>query len=175
MISEIAKVISVVQSAIQRALRFSASPSPRIIMMSSAPTSGRKIVTERIGQLISTCPSTEHEPGDERRYADQHGEGVVVEIAGLQPHHAACHVEHPGGDAVRPEAVDQPAVAVLPQYATEPQRRAHDEEIVELVEVPLVEQELVERLLLAGELDRQLRPPDVELPGDDEEIGRAHV
>ncbi len=50
-ISEIAKVISVVQSAIQRALRLSASPSLRIAMMSSAPTSGRKVVTERIGQL----------------------------------------------------------------------------------------------------------------------------
>ncbi len=45
-------MISVVQSAIQRALRFSASPSLRIIMMNSAPTSGRKVVTERIGQLI---------------------------------------------------------------------------------------------------------------------------
>src|SRR5215510_9640284 len=130
--SEIANVISVVQSAIQRALRFSASPSPRIIMMSSAPTSGRKMVTDRIGQLMSTCPSAEHEPGDERRHTDQHGEGVVVEIAGLQPHHAARHVEHARGDTVRPEAVDQPAVAVLPQYAAEPQRRAHDEEVVDL-------------------------------------------
>ncbi len=51
-ISEIAKVISVVQSATQRALRLSASPSPRISMMNSAPASGRKVVTERIGQLI---------------------------------------------------------------------------------------------------------------------------
>src|SRR5262245_41594511 len=164
MISEIAKVISVVQSAIQRALRFSASPSPRIIMMNSAPAIGRKVVTDRIGQLMSTCPSAEHEPGDKRRHPDQHRERVVVEIAGLQPNRAARHVEHAGGDAVRPKAVDQPAVAVLPQHAAEPQRGPDDEEVVELVEVPLVEQELVERLLLAGELDRQLRPPDVELP-----------
>ena len=51
-ISEIAKVMRVVHSAIQRALRLSASLSPRITMMNSAPTSGRKVVTERIGQLI---------------------------------------------------------------------------------------------------------------------------
>ena len=48
---------SVVHSAIQRALRRFASPSPRISMMSSAPTSGRKVVTERIGQLIISPPS----------------------------------------------------------------------------------------------------------------------
>src|SRR5215510_2001369 len=129
MISEIAKVISVVQSATQRALRFSASPSPRIIMMSSAPTSGRKMVTDRIGQLMSTCPSAEHEPGDERRHADQHGESVVVEITGLQPYHAARHVEHAGRDTVRPEAVDQPAVAVLPQHAAQPQRGPDDQKV----------------------------------------------
>ena len=55
-ISEMAKVISVVQSAIQRALRCSATPSERIIMMNSAPASGRKVVTERMGQLIISLP-----------------------------------------------------------------------------------------------------------------------
>ncbi len=56
MISEIANVISVVQSAIQRALRFSASPSLPSTMMNSAPTSGRKVVTERMGQLMISPP-----------------------------------------------------------------------------------------------------------------------
>ena len=51
MTSETTKVTSVVHSAIQRALRFTASSSPRITRMNSAPTSGRKVVTERIGQL----------------------------------------------------------------------------------------------------------------------------
>ena len=57
--SEIAKVISVVHSATQRALRFSASPSLRSIMMNSAPASGRKVVTERIGQLSISPPPSE--------------------------------------------------------------------------------------------------------------------
>ena len=38
--------------------------------------------------LIGDPPPGEHEPGDEQRDADQHGEGVVIDVAGLQPHHA---------------------------------------------------------------------------------------
>ena len=55
--SETASVTSVVHSATQRALRFTAASSPPRIMMNSAPTSGRKVVIERIGQLaISGLP-----------------------------------------------------------------------------------------------------------------------
>jgi hypothetical protein len=50
-INEIAKVISVVHIATQRALRAMEGSSPRIAMMNSAPSSGRNTVTERIGQL----------------------------------------------------------------------------------------------------------------------------
>ena len=49
---------SVVHSATQRALRSPASSSPRRQMMNSAPTSGRKVDDERIGQLdISALPA----------------------------------------------------------------------------------------------------------------------
>ncbi len=52
-----AKVISVVHNAIQRALRFTDGSSVRINTMMSAPSSGRKVVTDRIGQLaISGLP-----------------------------------------------------------------------------------------------------------------------
>src|SRR5262249_3241524 len=81
---------------------------------------------------------------------------------------AAGHVEHPRRDAVRSQTVDRPAVAVFPQRAGQPQSRANNQEFVDLVEVPLVEQEFVERLLLASELDRQFRSAIVEFPGDDE-------
>ena len=53
--SEIAKVMSVVHSATQRALRAPASSS-RSMAMNSAPTSGRKVTTERIGQLAISAP-----------------------------------------------------------------------------------------------------------------------
>src|SRR5262249_448552 len=140
-ISDVAKVMIVVQSATQRALRFSASPSPpRSNRMNSAPTSGRKVTTERTGQLMALpqpCAfpkpgfhfsgawlvlPREREPSDEGSRADQHGEGIVIEITGLQPHHVAGDVEHARRNAVRPEAVDQPAVAALPEQAAEPER-----------------------------------------------------
>src|SRR5262245_15957911 len=111
--SAITRSTTVTHSAIQRALRLTAGSSPAgSTMMISAPTSGRKVTTDRIGQLaMSVAPAREHEPGDEQRRADQHRERIVVEIAGLQPHHVAGDIDDAGRDAVRPEAVDQPAVA----------------------------------------------------------------
>src|SRR5215831_12249826 len=97
-ISEIAKVIRVVHIATQRALRATEGSSPRIAMMNSAPSSGRNTVTERIGQLaMSVSPTAKHEPGpaakyepgDQRRDADQHGERIVIHVAGLQAHDVA--------------------------------------------------------------------------------------
>src|SRR5262245_53908649 len=111
-ISDTAKVTSVVHNATHRALRLPEASSPLSAMMNSVPTSGRNVVMERIGQLaMSVGPRREHEPGHQRGDADQHGESVVVEIAGLHAHHVARHIEHARRYAVRPEAVDQPAVA----------------------------------------------------------------
>src|SRR6266849_46620 len=167
-ISEIAKVISVVHIAAQRALRAMEASSPRIATMKSAPSSGRNTVTERIGQLAISMsptakrepgPAAKHEPGDESRNADQHGERIVIHVAGLQAHNVARDVKDPRRDAVGTEAVDQPAVAALPQQATKPQRRTYDDGVVDLVEVPLVEEEPVEHAMLPGELDRELGSP----------------
>src|SRR5229473_1867333 len=164
-ISETAKVISVVHIATQRALRATEGSSPRIAMMNSAPSSGRNTVTERIGQLtISVSPARKHEPGDESRNADQHGERIVIHVAGLQAHNVARDVKDPRRDAVGTEAVDQPAVAALPQQATKPQRRTYDDDVVDLVEVPLVEEEPVEHAMLLGELDGKLWTTDIEQP-----------
>src|SRR3954470_23354135 len=157
-ISDTARVTSVVQSATQRALRLPASSSPLSIMMNSVPTSGRNVVIERMGQLAMSVPSPgrEHEPGDERRDADQHGEGVMIEVAGLHAHNIARDVEHARRDAVRTEAVDQPAVALEPERTAQPFDGAHQQDVVDLVEVPLVEQEIVERLVLTRELGRNI-------------------
>src|ERR1700719_238323 len=89
-ISEIPKVISVVHIAAQRALRATELSSARIDMIHSAPSSGRKVVTERIGQLaMSVASAGEHEPGDEGRDPDQHGECIVIHVTGLQAHDVA--------------------------------------------------------------------------------------
>src|SRR6185437_7589415 len=121
--TETAKVTTVVHSAIQREVPRANGELPcAISAMRIAPSSGRKVTTERIGQVICRNPSVhrEHEPGDDRRRADQHGEGVVIEVAALEAHDVARDVEHARRDAVRTEAVDQPAIAAFPERAAEP-------------------------------------------------------
>src|SRR5262249_16082694 len=112
----------------------------------------------------SLVTAPEHEPGHRGGDADQHREGIVIEIAGLQPHDVAGHVDHPRRHAVGAETVDQPTVPVAPEHVAEPERWPHENEIVKLIEVPLVEQETVEPRLLARELDRERRIADIEFP-----------
>src|SRR4051812_3375141 len=75
--SEIRKVTIEVTRATLRQLRSTASFGPLTIRQNKAPTSGRKVISERIGQLVITLPH-EHEVGDEGGDADQHDEGIVV-------------------------------------------------------------------------------------------------
>src|SRR5262252_2266760 len=183
-ISEITKVISVVHIATQRALRATEWSSPGNAVMKSAPSSGRNTVTERIGQLtISASPADKREPGDEKpsdesRDADQHGKRIVIHIAGLQAHDVAGYVQHPRRYAVGTKAIDQPAVAALPQEPADPQSRPYDEEVVDLVEVPLVEQKPVEHLMLPREFGRKFGAADIEYPrhrkSDRHQYGRQH-
>src|SRR5215208_6348218 len=131
--SEVAKVTKVVHSANQRALR-APSPPPGSNRISSTPRSGRKVTTERIGQLMlfpqpSAYPETgfhprsasrtyfpgawlvhprKHEPGNESCRADQHGEGIMIKKTGLQPHDIAGDVKHARRHAVRTKTVNQP-------------------------------------------------------------------
>src|SRR3569833_2596180 len=124
---ETAKVTTVVHSAIQREVPRAIGELPRAISaMRIAPSSGRKVTTERIGQVICRNPSVhrEHEPGDDRRRADEHGEGVMIEVAALQPHDVARHVEHARGDPVGAGAGGRPAGAARPRRAAGPRGRA---------------------------------------------------
>src|SRR5690348_15515362 len=79
-ISEIRKVTTEVTRATLRQLRSTASFGPLMIRQKNAPSNGRKVTSERIGQVVIALPH-EHEVGDQRRHADQHGEGVVVQVA----------------------------------------------------------------------------------------------
>ena len=88
--------------------------------------------------------STEHEERDEEDEADDHGEGVV---------------RHPPGLDARPRRAPRPAarsaapfgmpsmiahVAHLPEQPGEAEGRPDEDRVVELVEVPLVQQEQVD-------------------------------
>src|SRR5215831_16049571 len=143
-ISTITRSISVTHNATQRALRLTAASSPGSTMMNSAPSSGRNVMTESIGQLaMSVASAREHEPGDERRRSDHHREGVMVEVAGLQAHHIAGDVDHARRHAIWPEAVSQLVVNAAAHHAEHAPRRRRDLEDTDLVRVTLVDPERV--------------------------------
>src|SRR6185437_2349736 len=131
--SETRKVTSEVISAALRQLRSTASLGPCTTMQNSAPTKGRKVMTERIGQLAIVLSHEQHEVADQRGNADQHHEGVVVQIPALEPAQHAREVLSPGGNAIGAEPVDRRAVALLPEYPADRQRRLDDHRVVELV------------------------------------------
>jgi hypothetical protein len=87
----------------------------------------------------------------------------MIKIPGLQPHDIASHVEDARRDAVRSEAVDEPAVAPFPQQPPEPDGRLDKERVIDLVEIPFVEQEFVKRLVFTGQFCRQFGSADVEI------------
>src|SRR5437588_220641 len=83
--------------------------APLDSMMNAAPTSGRKVISESSGQWLTGSPflSPRHEiPGDQPDDADQHGKGVVIDVAGLQPACLARQFAGRGGDPIRPEPID---------------------------------------------------------------------
>src|SRR5207248_1012287 len=129
-----------------RALRATTASSPREVMMNPTPTRGRNVTSDRSGQWLMARPrSPRHQiPSDQGDDADQHGEGVVVDIAGLQP---ACFPRQFAGrsrDAVGPEPVDDRRIAGLPQPLAERESGAHEEPVIELVEVPFVEEKQID-------------------------------
>src|SRR5690554_2104711 len=126
-------------------LRLATSPSPRTARTKPTPASGTRRRMVRSGQSCTALsrPGEEVER-DEGGDADQDGKGVMIHVAGLERAGAARQVLGRGGDAVGADAVDQRAVAALPQAAAQHHRRLDEHPVVELVEVPLVENEEIE-------------------------------
>src|SRR5262245_50825237 len=110
------KVSSDVQSAIARLLRATISSSPRRMTISTTPTRGTKVTSVSSGQSAMASPERPIEvPADQRRDADQHDEGIVVDVAGLQPHHALGRIERGVGHAVRAKAIDDADITAAPE------------------------------------------------------------
>src|SRR5579859_343669 len=132
--------------------------SPRMDRTNSAPKRGRNVTMERSGQLlVISSAHLDDVPGYESRHADQHGEGVVVEIAALQRADLAGDALGGGGDAIRTDAVDQGAVTALPEGTAELEGRTDEQEVVQLVEIPLVVDEAMHPRQQAGQEARQRR------------------
>src|SRR5690606_2601424 len=97
----------------------------------------------------------------------------MIEVTGLQADHAVGHVNHTRCNAVRSIVVDDGDIALLPQEATERLCGTNEEEVIEFVEVPLVEKELVEATMGLGQTLRRLRRLDVHVPGGHETKGHG--
>src|SRR5262249_52906432 len=144
--SDSRNTITEVDNAMFFALRATISASPRVVRMNPAPISGRNVTSDSSGQwlMVLGLLPRDQVPGDQRDDADQHGKGVMVNIAGLQPACAKRRVARPGGDAVD-DTVDNRSVTGLPQPVAEAKGAAHEQPVVKLVEVPFVQQEQVQR------------------------------
>ncbi len=77
---------------------------------------------------------------------------------------AAAH--HGPGRAVRAEAIDDPFIADLPELAAQPERRPHENAVVDFVEIPFVEQEGVEQPELLDEGARDRGVLQISEPGE---------
>src|SRR5690242_14016052 len=110
-----ARSMSEVQSAIQRALRATASASPRSMKMSTTPAIGRKVTSVRMGKfsIAASEDLPEEIPGDEQHHADQHHEGVVVEVSGLQQARPDRKARRCARCQIRTKAIDDGAVTLL--------------------------------------------------------------
>src|SRR5471032_2897450 len=114
--SEITKVTSEVISAALRQLRSTASLGPLTTRQNNAPTSGRNVTRERIGQLdIGPLPHHHDEVRHEGCDAQQHHERILIEETALEAAEHAGDVKRTGRDIVRAEPVDNRAVTLLPE------------------------------------------------------------
>src|SRR6478609_2965141 len=136
--------------------------------MKAAPTSGRTSRPVRIPKPNIISPASQQIPGHQARDADQHGEGIVIDKTGLEPDDAVGDIDHPSRDAIGAETVDDEAVALLPEEAAEPFSRTNEQEVVDLVEIPLVEQEAVQDRVRLRELAWHVRAQHVAVERADE-------
>src|SRR5436189_176164 len=92
---------------------------------------------------------------------------ISISAMPSMPSDQRAPLDHPRR-AVGPEPVDDALVAALPEQPAEPERRPHEQEVVELVEVPLVEHEPVHRPDLLDGLRGDRRVADVGHPGHEQ-------
>ncbi len=165
--SEIRKVTDVAIIASHLAFLRAASSSPRRkIARIAAATSGRKVTMERT-LAISSLPAQRH-PGHQDHDAQHHGKGVVEEVSALRPTREPGEERHDAHRQPVYAAVDHVAVAAPPQKAAKVLGGTGEDDVIDLVEVPLVQQEAVEDRLVLGQPARQRRPGDIEKVGQRE-------
>ena len=135
--------------------------SRRQIAPTSAAASGSQIRIESIG-VTSSDQEVEADAGD----AEQHQRGVEAQEAALERAHGGRAGAHEAGRAADERAVDDDALersaAKRPNAGDGP----HDERVDQLVEVPLVLEERVQRARSAADRAPRSRAADPDDVGD---------
>ncbi len=168
--------MSEVQSAIQRALRATSSGWPRRIRIASTPTSGRKVTRVRSGQF-SIAPINPSERGDTRRPAPRRRSASRKRSdRGIRSAAGLPSTESPRVVSATPSGPSPSMTAPSPFFhKAEPNAMSGRTMscVVELVEIPLVEEEEINRPEGARAPGRYARPPDIGDPGRSN-AGEAH-
>lgn len=112
--------------------------------------------------------------GEEAGQAEQHHEGVEIDIAGLEAAQTAREFPRQPGHAVGPAAVDDLHVADLPEQVADRPGAAHEDEVVDLVEVPLVIEEGVDHPTAIRHPARHALLEDIEPEGGEGPDQRQH-
>ncbi len=99
---------------------------------------------------------------------NQHHQRIGIKIARLEPAGDLAAGDDQPGHAIGAEAIDRALIAALPEHPAEREGRANEEKIVELVNIPLMQQEIVEQVELRHEPGRPVGVADVGQPGDGE-------
>ena len=165
----------VTASAIQRALARSPASPPRSSRIASAPSVGRKVTIDQQGRAAHSAPPWKVNHVATAKHADQHrrarsGKCSRTASAPRRASTSSTRAEMPSGpkpSMIKPRRPPSTACAPMPH------RGAHEDEVVQLVEVPFVVEEFVEHPLLRGHLRRQLGVQDVIVIGEHRSPGAS--
>ena len=111
--TEIPNATTLVHNATWRELRAIVASSPRISRIKAAPSSGRNVTVERMGQSVMSSSQNEI-PGDDDGHTGQHQKCVVIDIAALQLDDAPGNSGRRSRNTVWADSVDDTAVALFP-------------------------------------------------------------
>src|SRR5438132_581224 len=117
-----------------------------------------------VGVALLELPQEDPEEAQEGEYAEDHREGVVVDVAGLQAPRDAGEPDHQARRAVHHDAVDEGAVAPGPEPGADLACAAGEEPVVEVVEAVLALEDGGEHARLSLDDAGQVGPEDVEEP-----------
>src|SRR4030067_8805 len=108
------------------------------------------------------------EEGHEQEQPDDHGKGVVIDVAGLHVAHDARQPADRTRRAVHRQSVDDFYITDAPQQAAQATGATGEYLLVEFVEAILAHQQVVERLYVVANPVRQMRLAQVQQPGQTE-------